>query len=78
MEAIYQDMVNAAGTEMGIKAYCINGTDVNLMLPIEWMSQDAAKRHADPNQRLLGTMQAEERRERGDEEEPVPQRRRIS
>ena len=75
IEAIYQDMVNAAGTEMGVELHWINGADVNLMLPTEWMSLDAVNREADPNQRLLGTMQAEERA-RG-EEEPVPRRRRV-
>ena len=77
-EAICQDVVNAARTEMGIKLGWINGADVNLMLPTEWMSLDAVNGEADPNQRLLGTVQAEERREHREEEEPVPQRRRVS
>ena len=71
-------MVNAARTEMGIESYWINGADVNLMLPYECMSRDAVYQDLDPNQRLLGAMQAKERKERRSEGEPVPQRRRMS
>ena len=48
-EAIFQDMVNAAGAEMGIESHWIDGADVNLMLPTEWMSLDTANGHVDPN-----------------------------
>ena len=78
IKAIFQDMVSAAGTEMGVESYWIDGAEIDLMLPNEWMSRDAVCQESEPNQRLLGHVQAEERRQRRNEEEPIPQRLRTS
>ena len=56
----------------------VNEADINLMPPKAWMTQDTTCHDSDPTQRLLGSVQAKERREHREEEEPPPQRRRTS